>query len=146
MSESALCVLVIEDEALVALELESMLTDDGFAICGVADRKDDALRLAAERNPDVALVDLQLADGFTGPEVARLVADSGCTVIFMTANANRVPDPFPGVLGLIQKPYTQNGLRAALRYVRAYCDGDRSATPPPSFIALNGHPSPSQAG
>lgn len=136
MSADALRVLIIEDEALVALELESILKEDGFSVCGVADRTDLALNLASKTRPDVALIDLHLADGFTGPEIARIVADSGCTVIFMTANTNKVPGSLPGVLGVIPKPYTESGFRAALNYVRNYCSGVQ-ANPPPSLIPLN---------
>lgn len=136
MPVESLSVLLVEDEALVALELESILVDDGFTVCGVADRKEEALRIAAEKHPDVALVDLHLADGLTGPEIARIVADSGCTVVFMTANLTKLPRHFDGVLGAIPKPYTENGFRAALRYLRTYCTGGK-AKPPASLMRLD---------
>jgi two-component system, response regulator PdtaR len=135
--DQELCVLIVEDEALVALELEQMLEDDGFRICGVADCTSLALEHMKAHQPDVALVDLHLADGFTGVEIAADISNNGCMVVFMTANVNRVPYGLPGTLGVIPKPYTESGFRSAMRYVRDLCEG-RTGNPPASLIDVTG--------
>ena len=53
-----------------------------------------------------------------GVEVARaLSADPHTTVVFMTANAKRIPDDFAGAMGVIAKPYSERVVAGALRYV-----------------------------
>ena len=57
-------------------------------------------RSAAELRPDIAFVDIHLADGPTGVEVARrLSGEFGVTVLFMTANAKRIPEDCAGRAG-----------------------------------------------
>ena len=118
-SEKPLRILIVEDEILIALELESLLQDAGPRR-GRRSRPhpQDALALGQELKPDLAFVDIHLADGPTGVDVARhLAASIGVTVLFMTANAKRIPEDFAGAWGVIAKPYTERGVREALRYV-----------------------------
>ena len=119
-SEKRLRILVVEDEILIALELESLLQDLGHEVVGIATSSADALALGQELKPDLAFVDIHLADGPTGVDVARqLAARQGVTVLFMTANAKRIPEDFGGAWGVIAKPYTERGVREALTYVMA---------------------------
>jgi CheY-like chemotaxis protein len=118
MTTSALRILVVEDEVLIALELECLLDDLGHEIVGVAGSSAEAIALGLSTAPDVAFVDIHLVDGPTGVEVARaLSADPHTTVVFMTANAKRIPDDFAGALGVIAKPYSERVVAGALRYV-----------------------------
>ena len=62
--------------------------------------------------------DVHLLDGPTGIEVARELRRSGITVVlFMTANAKRLPPDFAGAAGVIAKPYTSRGFSAVMDYV-----------------------------
>jgi len=113
-------VLVVEDEALIALELECLLDDLGYVIVGIAGSSQEAIALGRETHPDVALVDIHLVDGPTGVAVAEaLSADPRTTVVFMTANAKRIPEDFAGAVGVIAKPYSERVVAGALRYVAA---------------------------
>ena len=58
-------VLIVEDEALVALELEELLLDEGFEVVGSAANAAQAIDLGRRHRPDLALLDLNLADGAT---------------------------------------------------------------------------------
>lgn len=119
-SGSGLRILVVEDEALIALELESLLEDLGHIPVGVATNSQEAIALGRDTTPDLALVDIHLVDGPTGVEVARaLSADPRILVLFMTANAKRIPDDFAGALGVIPKPYSERCVASALAYVAA---------------------------
>ena len=119
-SEKRLRILIVEDEILIALELESLLQDLGHDVVGIASSSKDALALGQEAQPDLAFVDIHLADGPTGVDVARqLTAQHQVTVLFMTANAKRIPEDFAGAWGVIAKPYTERGVREALAYVTA---------------------------
>lgn len=122
--DAPLRILVVEDEALIALELEYLLEDLGHVTVGVASSSAEAIALGEETRPDVALVDIHLLDGPTGVEVARrLSACEATTVVFMTANSKRIPPDFAGAVGVIAKPYSERVVITALAYVAAYRDG-----------------------
>lgn len=117
-SDKPLRILVVEDEILIALELESLLQDLGHDVVGIAASSADALSLGRDLKPDLAFVDIHLSDGPTGVDVARhLSSEHEVTVLFMTANAKRIPEDFAGAWGVIAKPYTERGVREALAYV-----------------------------
>ncbi|MGO4572507.1 response regulator [Microvirga sp. 2TAF3] len=129
--DKSLRILIVEDEILIALELESLLQDMGHDVVGVAASSGEALDLGQDLKPDLAFVDIHLADGPTGVDVARhLASQLDVTVLFMTANAKRIPEDFAGARGVISKPYTERGVREALAYVLAEqgCDSERSRT------------------
>jgi len=115
----AICesVLIVEDDYLVALDLETTVREMGLDVVGVATDRRQAFSLAAQA--DIAFVDVNLADGATGPEIGqRLVDEFGVTVVFMTSNPAAVVGRVPGALGVVSKPATpsivQNSLRHAL--------------------------------
>jgi anti-sigma regulatory factor (Ser/Thr protein kinase) len=75
---------------------------------GHAMSSDEAVALAHDLHPDLALVDVHLRDGPTGVEVARKIHDDcGAVALFMTANVKRLPDDFAGACGVIGKPYSE---------------------------------------
>jgi DNA-binding response OmpR family regulator len=126
-------VLIVEDEVLLAVELEHVVEEAGHHVIGHAMEAAEALTMAGRHRPDLALVDVHLQDGPSGVEAARsLTSDCGAVVLFMTANKQRLPDDFAGACGVISKPYSEQGVRKALDFVsRCIRDGraDR-ATPP----------------
>ena len=72
MSESAdLRVLIVEDQALLAMELEQVVEETGCAVAGCAMDTAGALEIAGRGPLDLALVDINLLDGMTGPDIAR---------------------------------------------------------------------------
>jgi CheY-like chemotaxis protein len=140
-SEKPLRILVVEDEILIALELESLLQDLGHDVVGIAASSEDALALGQELKPDLAFVDIHLADGPTGVDVARhLAAQHQVTVLFMTANAKRVPEDFAGAWGVIAKPYTERGVREALSYVMAGQHREPDDTRTVTFVPFGAAP------
>lgn len=143
VTEAPLRILVVEDEVLIALELECLLEDLGHVSVGVAGCAADAIALGRTARPDVALVDIHLVDGPTGVEVARqLSRDPHITVVFMTANAKRIPPDFAGALGVIAKPYSERAVAGVLDYV-----AQRRAGRTPSVATLDGfQPAPDAGG
>ncbi|AZO54053.1 MULTISPECIES: response regulator [unclassified Mesorhizobium] len=121
-------VLIVEDEALLAMELESLVNDAGHSVVGWATSLPEAKDMVDATQADIAFVDVHLTDGPTGIEVAEYIEDRrNSMVIFMTANPKRIPDHFAGAIGVIAKPYTVNGVTSALRYLQ---EGVRR--PPPT--------------
>jgi DNA-binding response OmpR family regulator len=118
-------VAIVEDEALLAMELESILADAGHLVAGHATDSRGALELISTAKPDLVLLDIHLHDGPTGVSVAEeLQRADAPAVVFLTANISRVPEDFAGALGVIAKPYSIAGVEAALAYLeRALADG-----------------------
>lgn len=116
-------VLIVEDEALVAAELECLVDDAGHVTVGHAVTGEEAMALAAEFRPDLALVDVNLLDGPTGIAVARRLLEDGVRVVFMTANPRQVPDEFAGALDVLAKPYPPAAVFQALSSADRGSDG-----------------------
>lgn len=127
MSEP-LRVLIVEDEALLLMQLESTIEDEGHDVVGTAMTAGEAISLARLVEPDVAFVDLQLLDGPTGIQVARFLRTSNTVVVFITANATRIPADYEGAAGIVAKPFSQAGITATIRYL-VEC----IRTPPPQL-------------
>ena len=127
-------ILVVEDEALIALELECLLCDLGHVMVGIACNAGEAIALGRSTVPDVALVDVHLTDGPTGVDVARALSDSRIAVVFMTANAKRIPTDFAGALGVIPKPYSERVVASTLDYVACCRSGRGLDTCPDGFV------------
>lgn len=104
-------ILIVEDEIFAALHLETAFEDMGCTVIGIAPDEPSALNLAAAR-PDLAVVDLNLRDGLTGPRIARELANRyGTKVLFLTGNPRQAGEPFQGMLGVMSKPWSENDLR-----------------------------------
>ncbi len=111
-------VLIVEDELLIALDLEMTIEDMGVHVTGLAADREEALRLAPLA--DIAFVDVNLSDGATGPEIGRQLAqDHGISVVFMTANPEAVADGVRGAIGVVQKPVMPKVVEQLLKYVAA---------------------------
>ena len=124
-------VLIVEDQALLAIELELILGEAGCDVVGCAMDRAGALALAGARRPELALVDINLLDGMTGPDVAeRLATDFGTRVIFLTANPEQIPGGFAGALGAVSKPFDEATIRAVVGFARRYIQTGEVIDPP----------------
>lgn len=136
-SPDLLNILVVEDEMLLAAELGYLIEEAGCHEVGRAMSSDEALVMANALRPDLALVDVHLRDGPTGIDVARTIADNcGVVALFMTANVKRLPDDFAGACGVIGKPYSEHGVKMALRYLAACLRDGHAPGLPPSGLQL----------
>lgn len=109
-------VLIIEDEALISMELEQIVTDLGHHVCGTATTHKGALAAVEKAKPSLVLADIQLADGSSGIDAVRDILEQfQVPVIFITAFPERLltgerPEP----TFLITKPFQPNAIRAAI--------------------------------
>ena len=128
-------ILIVDDEALLAMELESEVEEAGHEIVGVAAESKQALSLIEKSSPQFAFVDIQLLDGPTGIDVGRHLASRSIPYVFVSGNLKRIPEDFAGALGAIEKPYTMNGLQNALEFIDTIVNGEhQSVTAPPSLV------------
>lgn len=110
-------ILIIEDEALVAMELRYVLEDLGHEVVGIAADAGAARTLSLETDIDLALVDIHLSDGPTGIDLGReLGQQCGVTVVFMTANPGMVRNGVAGTIGVLSKPADECAVQKAVDY------------------------------
>jgi CheY-like chemotaxis protein len=100
-------VLIIEDEALIALELEALVESLGHRVIGVAATHAEAIALSKKRKPGLILADIQLADGSSGLDaVDEMLRAFDAPVIFITAFPERfLTGKRPEPAFLIAKPF-----------------------------------------
>lgn len=121
-------VLIIEDEFLIALDVADTIENMGLKVVGLANARKHALSLAA--HADIALVDVNLADGRTGPEIGRELAEQyGLTVVFMTGNPEDVADGIEGTLGVLTKPVMPEVVEKTISYAIANRLGGMAIVP-----------------
>ena len=115
-------ILVVEDEALIALETMGHLEEWGYPVAGTAGTAKDALGIAHTEGMDLALVDVNLRDGDNGIAVARALKERfGAGIVFVTGFSDEgtrremaTIDP----IACIFKPYEPRSLREALALAR----------------------------
>ncbi len=108
-------ILIVEDDPLLAATVKCLVElNPRFTVTALANDLASAVAAAEKRRPDLALVDLQLANGSSGYAVAARLHDFGIACLFTTARA-------PGfavrdlAIGCLQKPYREEDLVRALR-------------------------------
>jgi CheY-like chemotaxis protein len=131
-------ILIVEDEAILVMDLEMLIVEAGHRVVADAASLQDVVALDQNVRPDLAFVDMQLADGSNGIDVARLIRRRwrDTCIVFVTANPTQIPPDFCGAHGVIPKPFSRRGMIAALNYI---VEGHRAPPPvvpcPVSFIA-----------
>ncbi|MEI4260809.1 response regulator [Roseovarius sp. D0-M9] len=110
-------VLVIEDEAIIAMDLHSIVTSIGHRVTGIGRTRDAAIELGLQKTPDLILADIQLADNSSGIDAvnALLKQIGDVPVIFITAFPERLltgDKPEPAFV--IAKPYSEDQVRSAV--------------------------------
>jgi len=109
-------ILIVEDEGIVALDLQDRLEQLGYEVCGIADTAKIALKMAAKHSPDLVLMDIVLKGERDGISAARQINELfGIPVVFLTAYADektlaRAKKSHPH--GYIVKPFNAQMLRS----------------------------------
>jgi DNA-binding response OmpR family regulator len=123
-------ILIVEDEPIIAMAVEDYLVDGDYAVAGLAVDHDDTLERVEAEHPDLVLLDVTLARGTSGWDVARdLKARGGPPVLFVTSLC---PDDRGEGLGVgcFAKPFTQATLLGAVAAVDAILNGNRPGASP----------------
>nr|WP_018899365.1 response regulator [Rhizobium sp. 2MFCol3.1] len=119
---------IVEDDALIATDVQDIVASSGYDVVGIADSFESAQRLAPFAT--IALVDVNLRDGATGPRIAQYLAnDFGVAVVMVTANPEMIVADLSKVIGLISKPAQPKLIGSVLEYVRTIREGGRGSPP-----------------
>jgi CheY-like chemotaxis protein len=105
----ALRILVVEDDAMIAMLLEELLSMMGHQVCAIATTGDEAVQAARKHRPDLMVVDDRLGSG-SGPEAMdEILKDVYVPHMFVTGNALRVSLAIPWAV-VISKPFHESDL------------------------------------
>lgn len=109
-------VLIIEDEPIIALDIEAMVRELGHSVTGIARTRAEAVASARQRRPGLVLADIHLADRSSGLDAVNdILASIDAPVIFITAYPERLltgEKPEPAFL--ITKPFQADTVRATI--------------------------------
>ena len=128
LKDICLKILIVEDDLLVANSLEFLLQIEGHSVTGKTSDLDSTLTSLEKTRPDVALVDIHLAMGSHGYDVAMALRQIGVPCIFASYDLPDSPRPDLAI-GCLQKPYSVEGIIAALDAVAGAPLADQNGNP-----------------
>jgi CheY-like chemotaxis protein len=112
-------ILVVEDEAIVAKNVCLELTGLGYSVCGIATCGEDALELAAQKQPDLILMDIVLKGELDGVETTRQIHEQmDIPVVYLTAHADEhmlKQAKETGASAYLLKPYEERELHTTIQ-------------------------------
>ena len=135
-------ILIVEDESIIAAEIETTLIKLGYRIAGKARNGDKALDLLASARPDLALLDIDIKGSRDGIDLARIIrAKYDYPFVFLTAfsdrvTLNRLKDTMP--YGYIVKPFNRGELLSTIELALHKFAAEREGGFP-ALVAVNRH-------
>ncbi|MBB4184069.1 response regulator [Sinorhizobium terangae] len=124
-------VMIIEDEPLIAMDIEDMVTSLGHRVTGIARTYREALELYRTTSPKMVLADIQLADGSSGIDAVNdILAETTVPVIFITAFPERLltgKKPEPAFL--VTKPFNPEMVKALISQALFFDEQARTGRP-----------------
>ena len=115
-------VLIAEDEAIIRLDLKEMLEEEGLHVVGEAADGEAAVRLAAEKRPDLVIMDIKMP-GMDGLTAAEKLAETGeAAVLILTAFSQKdlvERAAEAGAMGYLVKPFQKSDLMPAIQVALA---------------------------
>ncbi len=131
-------VLIVEDDVLIADMNEHILLENGYEVCGIARTVAEAVRLARLHKPDLAVIDMRLAEGGLGTEVVeQLTANGRLGILYATGNISNALLTSVNGDACLGKPYGDDDLLRGLKVVRdIVATGVASAPFPHAFRVL----------
>lgn len=135
--DEALKVFIVEDEAVIAMDIGSMVQDAGHEVIGEADTYASACSDPALAEADVVLLDVQLADGSSGVDVYHSLTNRpGSVQVFLTANMNMIPSAVADRTAKMSKPIRRVSFEKALRFLADCLKRPPPASPAPDELIV----------
>src|SRR5579864_6147113 len=125
-------IMIAEDELLIADLMTEVLTDSGYDICGVARSVAEAIELGERRRPDLAVIDLHLADRGSGSEIGATLRCGGrLGVLYITGRPDEAGLTADDGDACLRKPFRLAELVAAVKIVERIVNADAADLPMP---------------
>lgn len=122
--------MIVEDEALVAIVLKDVLTDAGYIVLDLTTRHVEALDVARASPPDLALVNIKLAGGDDGVELAENLKALDIPVVFISGQISRARSAETVAIASMPKPYDADEMVLAVGYLLARLKGPTDLSKP----------------
>ncbi len=130
-------IMIAEDDLMIADSLEEMLTLNGYEVCGIARTVREGVALGLLHRPDLAVLDLRLAEGGLGTEIALALKSAfRVGVLYATGNTAKIDAPGSHGEAYITKPYRDESILRALQIVADVAEGKAASSPFPRGFHL----------
>ena len=129
-AEPGKTLMIVEDEVLVAMTLRDELESAGYHVLDLTDRHEDAVAVARESTPALALVNIQLRGRDDGIELAEQLKALNIPVLLISGQVSRAQSARTVAVGSMPKPYSAIEMVDAVTYLLAHLHGDESLVPP----------------
>ena len=130
-------VLIVEDDLMMADFMEELLVDHGYAVSGIARTVAEAVALAQHSKPNLVILDMRLADGGLGTEVAAQLLPPGRPgILYATGNMSQVALTSADGDACISKPYRSADLLRSLEIVSEIVAAGKAQPPFPRGFQL----------
>ena len=130
VSQKLQTLMIVEDEAMIAMDLRDELQEAGYRVLDLTDRQDDAIQVAKAERPDLALVNISLAGGDDGVELSRHLKAMEIPVLLISGQVSRASSAKTVAIGSMPKPYHLAQMVVAVTYLLARLNGDGSRQRP----------------
>jgi len=131
-------VLIAEDNLMLADMLEALLVEHGYKVCGIARTVSEGVALGRLYKPDLAVLDVRLADGGLGTEIALQLGSDRPGILYASGNISQIILGAVNGHASITKPYSDADLLRGLEIVRDLAlTGNASPPFPPGFHLLS---------
>lgn len=118
--------MIVEDEALVAITLRDELEGAGYRVLDLTERHQEAVKVAQESKPDLALVNIRLAGRDDGIVLAEHLKELNIPVLLISGQVSRARSAQTVAVGSMPKPYSAAEMVVAVDYLLARLRGDQS--------------------
>jgi len=136
-------IMIAEDDFLIADLLEDVLIKAGYNVCGMASTVTEAVELCNLHHPDLAVIDMRLADHGLGTDIiASLGCQSKMGILYATGNTGHVMLTAKDGEGVITKPYQVADILRALQIVSEITITGKASKPFPRNFQLLRHADP----
>ena len=122
--------MIVEDDWLIAMDLHDALEDVGYKVLELTDRQEAALQVAIAEKPHLALVNISLAGDDDGIVLSEHLKGMGIPVLLISGQVSRARSAKSVAIGSMPKPYSAAAMVAAVAYLLARLNDDRSRSCP----------------
>jgi DNA-binding response OmpR family regulator len=135
-------VLIVEDDLLISDCIEEAILDGGYEVCGIARTVTEAVELGIRHQPELAMIDVRLAEGM-GTEISALLGSPGkFGILYATGNVDPAILAAADGIGYLSKPYRLQDIMPALRIVEQFFKTGTASLPFPRRFKLLKKPVP----
>jgi CheY-like chemotaxis protein len=136
-------VMIAEDDLLMADMLEDVLVQSGYEVCGIARTVEEGIELGDRCKPDLAILDIRLAEGGLGMDIAaRMHSKDGIGILYASGNSSQVGLTKDDGAALLRKPYRPEDMVRALEIVEQIANTGEASRPFPKGFSVLNVPSP----